>query len=289
VGLRGKFALYQMNVAFDITTSKLSDTLNSMNGLNDTLNDSLHYMPAGLYIKQHSSNLNIDSSTTTDLDIFINRAGLGVGRPKDKGSIIRGKLTLDSTYDTEANTSLSISLVSNNFTNISSDSAIEIKARDNLGYVALNMKTQNKNKIIPNTWNHLIATWDLNSNSNCKIYINDVESTNLISVDSTSNISYTESFILISGNSGFKGCLSEFWFSNSSINLSNTIIRTQFNGANGNMRPVPLSNVDNTNSNIYTIVYLKANAAFANVNYGKGGDLTFIRSIETCNNSPSDI
>lgn len=277
--IRGKIAVYNLTTPFDITTALENTSSSNITNINNINETSTAYIGiTGLYIKQHSSNLNIDS-TNTSLDMYISRGGLGVGQ--QFGTIIQSNLNILTAITSNANSEfLSVVLTSDQSNNL-----IKISGKKTIaGNIVLDMTTNVGNKVIANSWNHLLATWDLKSNANCVIYLNGVNSTNLRTVNALSNMNYSGNAVYVSGNSGFVGCLSEIWFSNTYVDISNSNIRTKFVGANGDLLPANLTNLE-----YHSSVYLRGNTLFANTNSGLGGNFNFARNIIACDNSPSDI
>jgi hypothetical protein len=193
------------------------------------------------------------------------------------------------------NIGLLVYLTSKGTSSNSSNSVIRIVGRNRANTTIIDMSSNVEDKIFANNWYHVLAGWQLSgtSNANCVIYLNGINSTNLISRDTTeSNVNYLGANVYVgstpAGNSPFIGCLSEFWFSNTYANLVNSTIRTYFSGANGTLRPSYLGPQGNVGTGIRPIVYLRSNSTYANVNSGLGGDLIFANNITNCTTSPSD-
>ena len=172
---------------------------------------------------------------------------------------------------------------------------IRIVARNSEETTLLDLSSNTSTFIYKNVWNHIVATWDLSSISNCHVYLNDVNSTkidnlNLGSIDYTggSNVSIGSEVNL---NTAYDGCLSEIWFSNSKIDISNATIRNFFVGANGTLLPSnPLQSngyMGRVSVQVTPIIYLRSNALYSNVNSGVGGDFNFANNIIDCSNSSS--
>jgi len=177
-----------------------------------------------------------------------------------------------------------------------SNSTIRIVGRNVSNVTVLDMSTNTKNKIFANTWYNVLAGWDLSgsSNTNCVIYLNGINSTNLISrATGETNVNYLGANTYLGGtpegNNMFIGCLSEFWFANSYANVTNSAIRSYFVGNTEALLPVNLGISGNTGIGILPIVYLSNTTVNANINSGVGGNFTFANNITTCQTSPSDI
>jgi hypothetical protein len=202
---------------------------------------------------------------------------------------------ISNTSSMSGNIGLLVYLTSKGTSSNSSDSVIRIVGRNRANTTILDMSSNVQDKIFANNWYHVLAGWQLSgtSNANCVIYLNDVNSTNLVTRDtSESNVNYLGANVYVGstpvGNNPFIGCLSEFWFSNTYANLVNSTIRTYFSGANGTLRPSYLGPQGDVGTGITPIVYLRSNSTYANVNSGLGGDLIFANNITNCTTSPSD-
>ena len=176
-----------------------------------------------------------------------------------------------------------------------SNSVVRIVGRNRANTTVIDMSSNVRDQIVANNWYHVLAGWQLSgtSNANCVIYLNGINSTNLIArASNESNVNYLGANVYLgqtpAGNSPFVGCLSEFWFSNTYANLVNSTIRTYFSGANGSLRPSYLGPLGNVGIEIQPILYLKSNSTYANVNGGLGGDLIFANNITNCTTSPSE-
>ena len=172
---------------------------------------------------------------------------------------------------------------------------IRITAKNAANLPLLELTTNTSTLIFKNTWNHFVATWDLSSNSACKVYLNDINSTKLDSIN-FGQIDYTGSNVSIGSEPNltrsYRGCLSEFWFSNNYADIANTTIRTFFIGANGVLLPsnMQASNgyMGRVNLNITPSIYLKSNGLFANTNSGIANNFTFANNITNCSNTSSE-
>ena len=172
---------------------------------------------------------------------------------------------------------------------------IKIVARDSTNTKLLELTTNTSTLIFKNSWNHIVATWDLSSNSNCHVYLNDINSTRLDTINfgvidytGGSNVSIGAEVDL---SRAYDGCLSEVWFSNSQVNVSNATIRNFFIGANGDLLP---SNMLQSNGYMGRVsievtpsIYLRSNALYANINSGIANNFTFANNITDCSNSSS--
>ena len=177
----------------------------------------------------------------------------------------------------------------------SSNSVVRIVGRNRANTTIIDMSSNVQDKIFANNWYHVLAGWQLSgtSNANCVIYLNGVNSTNLITRGTgESNVNYLGANVYVGqtpvGNNPFVGCLSEFWFSNTYANVVNSTVRTYFSGANGSLRPSYLGSSGTVGIGISPILYLRNTSTNANVNSGIGGDLIFANNITNCTTSPSD-
>jgi hypothetical protein len=177
-----------------------------------------------------------------------------------------------------------------------SNSTVKIVGKNVSNTTILEMSTNTRNKILANSWNHVLASWNLSgsSNANCIIYLNGINSTNLISrATGETNVNYLGANTYISGtpqgNNMFKGCLSEFWFANTYANVINSAVRSYFTGNSEGLRPINLGPSGNIGTQIIPIIYLANTYINANINSGVGGNFTFANDITECASSPSDI
>lgn len=108
------------------------------------------------------------------------------------------------------------------------------------------MESNVENRLYSNTWYNIVASIDTANSGNCRIYINNVASYNVMTIynsnvqfDFGSGTHYIFHGGAINNGNRFTGSLAHFWLStNSALNISNTIIRRVFQGyhANGNVR-----------------------------------------------------
>ena len=103
-------------------------------------------------------------------------------------------------------------------------------------------------------------------------------------------IDYMGSNVSISGTSAnsntFYGCLSDFWFVNKHLDLSNTIIRDNFYTS---FLPGYIENDITYGTNVTPVVYITNDYLTANVNRGNGGDFQYANNLANCVSSPSNI
>lgn len=202
---------------------------------------------------------------------------------------------ISNTNSMSGNIGLLVYVTSKGTSSNSSNSVIRIVGRNRANTTILDMSSNVQDKIFANNWYHVLAGWQLSgtSNANCVIYLNGVNSTNLMTRGtSESNVNYLGANVYFGstplGNNKFVGCLSEFWFSNTYANVVDTTVRTYFSGANGIFRPSYLGSSGNVGIEINPIVYMRSKSAYANINSGLGGNLNFANNIIDCTSSPSD-
>lgn len=123
----------------------------------------------------------------------------------------------------------------------SQNSVIKITARDESNTLLLAMSSNVTARIIPGSWNHVLASWDLANTQNCRIYVNNVYSTN-VTTRTLGNIQYDAPYVVIGNevsrdNNNYSGCLSEFIFDIQNRNISLNSERLKFFGANGDYAP----------------------------------------------------
>jgi hypothetical protein len=142
------------------------------------------------------------------------------------------------------------------------------------------------------SWIHLLASWDLATVGARHIYVNDVSD---LSVTTFTNdtIDYTETDWAIGartdGANPWNGCIAEFWFTTTYIDISSAANRRKFIGADG--KPVSLGADGSAPTGTAPLVYQRiakgaAASTFA-TNLGSGGNFTITGSLDVGSTSPS--
>ena len=103
-----------------------------------------------------------------------------------------------------------------------------IEARDASNVLLMRMESNVRNKIIPNTWIHLLSTWDLNNVTNNRIFLNNVNSTNVRSPWApTSNLysvgGYISGIDILDGGQGYNANAALVFTNNGGANATYTI------------------------------------------------------------------
>ncbi len=140
-------------------------------------------------------------------------------------------------------------------------------------------------------WIHLLASWDLTATT-AYIYINDVAD-----VTSTTKTNGTIDYVTATpnwsvgsetdGTNKFYGSLSEVYFTNTFLDISNSTNRRKFIDASG--LPVSLGSDGSTPTGTAPIVYLKGDSSAFGVNSGTGGNFTVNGALEKSSTTPATI
>lgn len=109
-----------------------------------------------------------------------------------------------------------------------SNSVIRIEARDASNVLLMRMESNVRNKIIPNNWIHLLSTWDLSNVTNNRIFLNNVNSTNVSSPwVPTSNLysvgGYISGINILNGGQGYNANAALVFTNNGGANATYTI------------------------------------------------------------------
>lgn len=138
-------------------------------------------------------------------------------------------------------------------------------------------------------WIHLLASWDLTATT-AYIYINDVAD-----VTSTTKTNGTIDYVTATpnwsvgsetdGTNKFYGSLSEVYFTNTFLDISNSTNRRKFIDASG--LPVSLGSDGSTPTGTAPIVYLKGDSSAFGVNSGTGGNFTVNGALEKASSTPA--
>lgn len=140
-------------------------------------------------------------------------------------------------------------------------------------------------------WIHLLASWDLTATT-AYIYINDVAD-----VTSTTKTNGTIDYVTATpnwsvgsetdGTNKFYGSLSEVYFTNTFLDISNSTNRRKFIDASG--LPVSLGSDGSTPTGTAPIVYLKGDSSAFGVNSGTGGNFTVNGTLEKASTTPATL
>jgi hypothetical protein len=174
--------------------------------------------------------------------------------------------------------------------NIKSNVSLTIRATDNTGNTSLVLTTHPKDIIYTNAWFHIVASWNISSGQ-AHIYLNNVSSFSTKTIGNT-NIQYNPSINVatnFNNTKHFDGALSEIWFTDNYIDLSNISLRSQFII---NLQPsnkLKANIVTTGSSSLVPKLYIRSNAYFSNVNSGISGNLIKIGTPEDYDNPPNFI
>lgn len=123
-------------------------------------------------------------------------------------------------------------------------------------------------------WHHFLAVWDLSASALCKIYVDDVDETTILTRTNDA-IDYTNTNFAIgrfhSGGGYVDGDLAEFYFTTEWLDITDSANRQKF-ARNG--KPFPLGSDGSRPTGTAPLIYLKGPAANWGTNAGSGGDFT---------------
>lgn len=123
-------------------------------------------------------------------------------------------------------------------------------------------------------WHHFLSAWNLSASSLCKIYVDGVDETTILT-RTNNNIDYTNTDLTIgrfhSGGSYVDGDMAEFYFTTEWLDITSSTVREKF-AKNG--RPVSLGSNGSKPTGTAPLVYLKGPASNWGTNSGSGGDFT---------------
>ena len=175
-------------------------------------------------------------------------------------------------------------ITSNNFTNY-----VKIEGRDVTGNVVLDLRSNTATNLRPNVWMHILSSWNLTV-GNSHLYITNVASQNAVTLTAASNVTHNVTFTGVGadhrGAGRFNGCMTELWYDDTYINLSNVTNRQKF--ISNDILPVSLGANGATPTGTVPIQYLRyANVAFANSASNPSNNLSISGTITVCNTSPT--
>jgi len=141
------------------------------------------------------------------------------------------------------------------------------------------------------SWIHILAAWNLAAGT-CLLYVNDTD----VKAGGATCINDTIDYTVASptyrigadavASAKWNGCMSEVWFSNTFIDISNASNRLLFRTAGG--KPANLGSDGSTPVGAQPPLYLKTASPNAETNSGSGGNFTETGAIDACSTSPSD-
>lgn len=186
--------------------------------------------------------------------------------------------------------------VAQNFVTTSATNAIQRLATnvfrvDIRGTGRVNMSTTGTHTTSA-TWKHFLASWDTNTAGARHIYISDAADTS-VSTFTAGDLDWTNSDFRVgadigAGGSKINGCLAEFYFTTSWLDISVTANRRKFITAAGT--PEYLGKVGEIPLGTVPLVYLsrrfgEAASVFA-TNRGTGGNFTITGSLDPSSSNP---
>lgn len=154
-----------------------------------------------------------------------------------------------------------------------SDGTIKVRMKDNIGPNTL-IDIRSTASVDGGAWHHVAATWSTNADVDCKVYVDGVEGTTIVTRIANGNpIAYDWTTHRIGNSSGSMNCdISEFWYApKQRIDLAANI--TKFRSAGG--APVDLGADGSTPTGAKPTLYIKDPfTSLVNLGSGSGGDFT---------------
>lgn len=148
----------------------------------------------------------------------------------------------------------SVVLTSRGTSSLFSNSVIRIEARDASNVLLLKMESNVSNKITPNTWIRLLSTWDLNNVTNNRIFLSNINSTNVRSpwVPTSNSYAvggYISGIDILSGGQGYNAnaaiSFTEFGGANATYTIANSINLSQSYSTNSRQNTIASITINN--------------------------------------------
>lgn len=159
-----------------------------------------------------------------------------------------------------------------------------IFGRRSTGALAVSMNSTIS--VLDDSWHHCLAAWDVSSNDNCKLYIDDVDRTDL-ATRSDNNIDYATGDMQIGAANGSDKIdmdLAEFYFTTEWIDITASANRQKFAKSG---RPVSLGSDGSKPTGTAPLVYLRGPASNWGTNSGTGGDFSVVGAFTDAATKPS--
>lgn len=144
--------------------------------------------------------------------------------------------------------------------------------------------------LVAGGWAHILASWDVETPSKAKLYVNDVDDTNIKNM-SDGTIDYTvEKWEIGSNNSGdnrLNAYLAEYYFQPGEfLDLTVSSNRRKFISAGG--KPVDMGSDGSAPTGNVPIIFLSGPTVSWHTNEGGGGGFNEVGSLSNAPSSPSD-
>lgn len=144
------------------------------------------------------------------------------------------------------------------------------------------------------SWRHVFASWKMDTAGARFVYVNDVDDTSVATfTDDTIDYAGGTDWVIGADGSGankFNGCIAEFFFHTSYLDISVESNRRKF--ITSDLKPADLGSDGSTPLGVQPLVYCRvADGAAASTfatNLGTGGNFSITGTLDTCSSSPSD-
>ena len=237
------------------------------------------YSVTGSYLYKNTAMTGIANASTGTISFWFNLAS----NPQNNVP-----QHIYSSGNTSSYVMFSVYVANTGVTN-ASNKYIEVRGKDVTGNVILRLQSNTADVIQLNTWTHVVSSWDLTNSANW-LYVSNVLSRNAITANAGAiyyNTANSAVGAVSNGAQRFDGQLTEVWFDTRYVNLSNVTNRQKY--INSGLYPVKLGSDGSTPTGLQPVVYLRANAASWNVNYGSGGNFSQNASFVVGNSSPRPV
>jgi len=147
--------------------------------------------------------------------------------------------------------------------------------------------TSNTTYTTADGWIHVIAAWDL-ATPEAHLFINDMEDEAAGATETDADIDYTvadwSTGAAVAGGGKLNGCLSEFYFEDTFVDITSTTERRKFITAAG--KPEDLGADGSTPTGASPLIY--APDGDPSTNAGTGGAFVITGALSQCSDGPSD-
>ena len=182
--------------------------------------------------------------------------------------------------NTNTTPTFSVSLVGDGVSNVSSV-YLKILGKDSGGNTILDLRSNTRDVIIPNTWVSLIASWNLGNSAQTSMYLTNVSSMNVVTF-SNSTIVYNVGNVGIGSSPGgttrFLGNLSQVLFDTCFVDFNTYLYRRNFY-VSSNLYPINVQSYGSITTGLKPLIFVSGNPTPTANNYGIGGELTVIGAL----------
>jgi len=137
------------------------------------------------------------------------------------------------------------------------------------------------------SWIHVLCSWNL-ATPEAHLFINDANDEAAGATETDDTIDYTDTDwgigAKVDGTLKFNGCISEFWFEDTFIDITVEANRRKF--INSGLKPVDLGSDGSRPTGASPLIY--ATNGDPSTNNGTGGNFVITGALTACSTSPSD-